>query len=108
MVARRSRALGEEMFALQDSMFGAKTIRFELGRRFFDMSVRENQCYCGEGVPLKDCDGWFNLGICNFNVPFGRHNSIKYAQTFPEFPELMAAAIQRRDLQSFAERFQDR
>ena len=35
-------------------------------------------------------------GLCRFNragrfnVPFGRHNSIKYARAFPEFPELMA------------------
>ncbi|MGE0056390.1 MAG: DNA adenine methylase [Dehalococcoidia bacterium] len=35
-------------------------------------------------------------GLCrfnrqgHFNVPFGRHNTIKYAQDFPEFPALMA------------------
>lgn len=37
----------------------------------FDMSLRENRCFCTEGRDWKDCDGWSDLSSCLFGAPAG-------------------------------------
>lgn len=59
------------MFRSTHYFQGVKTNRYVLDPKMFDMSLRQNRCFCTEGRDWKDCDGWGDLSSCLFGAPGG-------------------------------------